>query len=150
MADLKNRIYETCLSIVKQKITELEEAIRGISESALNETKSSAGDKHETGRAMMQLEQEKLTGQLKEMREQYKELERLPVNKKVIAAEKGSLIETDKGFFFLSIGLGKIKLDSLNLYALSVHSPLGKKLIGTKEKDKLEMNGATYIIKKLN
>lgn len=150
MSDLKNRIYETCLEVLRQKIVELEDAIKGISESASNESKSSAGDKHETGRAMMQLEQEKLAGQLKDLRDQYNELERLPVNKMIMAAEKGSLIHTDKGYFFLSTGLGKIKFENINLYALSIHSPLGMKLIGTKEKDKLEMNGVTYVILNVN
>ena len=58
---LKQNIYSQCLLILNQKIEELNSALATATESANNETKSSAGDKHETARAMMQLEQEKLS-----------------------------------------------------------------------------------------
>lgn len=124
-------------------------ALAAASESANNETKSSAGDKHETARAMMQLEQEKLSHQLKELQEQKSELVKIDLSKPSAQIAKGTLIQSDKGFLFLSIGLGKITIDDKTVFAISSQSPLGIKLLGKKENDVVEMNGIIYSIQKL-
>lgn len=118
-------------------------------ESANNETKSSAGDKHETARAMMQLEQEKLSHQLKELQDQKSELKKIDISKHSSQIAKGTLIQSDKGFLFLSIGLGKISVADKTVFAISPQSPLGLKLLGKKENDIVEMNGVKYTIEKL-
>jgi transcription elongation GreA/GreB family factor len=118
-------------------------------ESANNETKSSAGDKHETARAMMQLEQEKLSYQLKDLQDQKSELEKIDITKPSAQIAKGTLIQSDKGFLFLSIGLGKISVDDKTVFAISPQSPLGVKLLGEKENDIVDMNGVKYLIEKL-
>lgn len=119
-------------------------------ESANNETKSSAGDKHETARAMMQLEQEKLSYQLKDLQDQKLELEKIDISKPSAQIAKGTLIQSDKGFLFLSIGLGKINVDDKTVFAISPQSPLGVKLLGKKENDIVDMNGVKYTIEKLH
>jgi hypothetical protein len=129
---LKQNIYNQCLRLLNQKIEELNSALNTATESANNETKSSAGDKHETSRAMMQIEQEKLG-----------------ITKISNQIAKGTLIKTDKGFLFLSIGLGKMIVDTETVFVVSPLSPLGLKLIGLKENDNAEMNGVTYTIEKL-
>ncbi|MBA3665746.1 MAG: hypothetical protein H0W61_16305 [Bacteroidetes bacterium] len=145
----KELIYLKCVEIIESKISELREAQAAISEAAGNESKSTAGDKHETGRAMLQLEQEKLGNQLKELQEQEAELKKINPAHKMVKAAKGALVDTDKGFLFLSIGLGKIKTKEITAYALSLQSPLGAKLAGAKAKDKIEMNGVVYLIKEI-
>ena len=120
-----------------------------VTESSNNETKSSAGDKHETARAMMQLEQEKLGKQLKEIEEQKTELVKLDISKTPSLIARGTLIQSDKGFLFLSIGLGKIVVHGEPVFAISPQSPLGLKLLGKKEKDIVEMNEVKYTIEKL-
>ena len=146
---LKQNIYSHCLLILNQKIEELNSALATATESANNETKSSAGDKHETARAMMQLEQEKLSYQLKDLQEQKSELEKIDITKPSSQIAKGTLIQSDKGFLFLSIGLGKIVVDDKTVFAISPQSPLGLKLLGKKENDLVEMNGVKYTIEKL-
>ncbi|MBP7808843.1 MAG: hypothetical protein KA163_06095 [Bacteroidia bacterium] len=146
---LKQNIYNHCLQILNQKIEELNAALANATESANNETKSSAGDKHETARAMMQLEQEKLSHQLNELQNQKSELEKIDITKPSSQIAKGTLIQSDKGFLFLSIGLGKIVVDDKTVFAISPQSPLGIKLIAKKENDVIEMNGVKYTIQKL-
>lgn len=146
---MKLKIYSHCLQILNRKIEELSSALYTATESANNETKSSAGDKHETARAMMQIEQEKLGKQLKELQEQKSELEKIDISKISNKIAKGTLIHSDKGYLFLSIGLGKISLDEETVFAISPQSPLGIKLIGLKESDVAEMNGVKYTIQKL-
>lgn len=146
---LKQKIYGACLQILNKKIEELNIALINATESANNETKSSAGDKHETSRAMMQIEQEKLGKQLKEILEQRTELEKIDISKSSVQIAKGTLIQSDKGFLFISIGLGKISVDEKLVFAISPQSPLGLKLLGKKENDVVELNGVMYKIEKL-
>lgn len=146
---MKQKVYTVCLQLLQQKIDELQSALNSATEAANNETKSSAGDKHETARAMMQLEQEKITKQLNEALDQKTELEKidLTINSSII--RKGSFIKTDKGFLFLSIGLGKLTIDTEIIFAVSPQSPLGSKLIGLQEKDTVTLNGASYFIESI-
>lgn len=65
----KQKIHTHCLQLVDDKILELETILRELNESAANNTKSSAGDKHETERAMVQIEQEAIGKQLHEVLE---------------------------------------------------------------------------------
>ncbi|MGZ4090568.1 MAG: 3-oxoacyl-ACP synthase, partial [Bacteroidia bacterium] len=143
------KVFAKCLEIISSKLLEIKEAQAAISESANNESKSTAGDKHETGRAMLQLEQEKLGNQLKELEAREDDLKKINITEGNKICGKGSLILTDKGYLFLSIGLGKIKIDSITVYALSMQSPLGAKLSGAIVNDKIEMNGVVYQIKEL-
>ena len=108
-----------------------EEAIRGAQESANEETKSSAGDKYETGRAMAQLEIEKLRSQWAEATKLKAALEQLrePANEE--RASRGSLVFTDQGNYFLSIPAGKLEVDGVTWFAISPASPLGSALMGT-------------------
>ncbi len=124
-------------------------ALNTATEAANNETKSSAGDKHETSRAMMQIEQEKLGKQIKEIQEQRTELEKIDISKPSVQIAKGTLIQSDKGILFLSVGLGKIIIDEQTVFAISPQSPLGLKLVGKKENDTVEMNGVKYKIEEL-
>ena len=149
MQVLKQEIYNHCLRLINQKIEELNSALVNATEAANNETKSTAGDKHETARAMMQLEQEKLGHQLKELLAQKSEFEKIDISKPSLQIAKGTLIQSDKGFLFLSIGLGKIVVKGKTIFAISAQSPLGIKLMAKKENDVVEMNGARYTIQKL-
>ncbi|HRD37690.1 MAG TPA: 3-oxoacyl-ACP synthase, partial [Bacteroidia bacterium] len=88
---LKERLFLHCESLMAEKVQSLKVALSQITESANNETKSSAGDKHETARAMMQLEQEKLSRQINEALQVQAELLALSRNTSTSIA-KGSLI----------------------------------------------------------
>ena len=117
-----------------------------LNDSAKNETKSTAGDKHETALAMLQIEQENTRNKLKEATEQKLQLDRIDINlisEKII---KGSLIKTNHGYFFLSIALGKISVEHQQIIALSPQSPLGLKLVGSKINDEIELNNLKYVI----
>lgn len=60
----KEVVHKHLLAAIESKIIQTQEVLNDATISIHNETKSSAGDKHETGRAMAQLEQEKLGKQL--------------------------------------------------------------------------------------
>ena len=56
---LKKKLYMACECYLQLRFDALKERLDDINESLASETKSSAGDKYETGRAMLHLEKEK-------------------------------------------------------------------------------------------
>jgi|ERR1700741_2850161 len=146
----KDKVYLTCLIILDEKIASLEGVIAGLAEGAENDSKSSAGDKHETSRAMMQIEQEKAGLQLREARDQKGVLLQTGVNPALQWIAKGSLVKTDKCFLFVCIALGRIRVEGLEVICLSHLSPLGKKLMGLKQNETAEVAGTKYRIEKVS
>lgn len=146
MNNSKQKIYSACLEVLEKKIANLRESFQSLSEAANNETKSSAGDKHETSRVMMQLEQEKIGKQINEAMALRKELLEIDMNKSNTGICKGSLVKTNKGFLFVGAGLGKVSVDGEMFITVSVQSPLGMKLLGKEKGDVVEMNGTKYHI----
>lgn len=143
---LKQKIHTRCCDIQDEKIRSLTKTLHELVESAESDIKSSAGDKHETGRAMIQIEQENIGRQLNEAMVQKAILEKIDADSNSPEIIKGSLVKTNRGFLYLSIPLGKINLDSTVVFALSPQSPLGTKLMGLKAKATAGMNGVNYII----
>ena len=117
-----------------------------ITEGMNNETKSAVGDKHETTRVMMQLEQEKLQKQMGELHNQKNSLEKLPVTQTNTKIINGSLVETNLGWIYISVGLGKISVDGETVITISSNSPLGMKLVGLNVNETVNMNNLIYKI----
>jgi hypothetical protein len=149
MKKIKSLLYDYCVEYVSMRIAHVQTAIDAASESGNDETKSSAGDKHETGRAMMQLEQEKNSKQSFEVLELKKMLEKINPLQDSKTVIFGSLVITDKGSFYISIGVGKIIIDNIIYYAISPLSPLGMVLIGGKQGNKINFNSQIYTIKEV-
>ncbi|MCX6290504.1 MAG: hypothetical protein NT126_01915 [Bacteroidetes bacterium] len=145
----KEKVYKKCVESVNDKITLMQTVLNDLTVGAENDSKSSAGDKHETARAMMQMEHEKISRQLDEMLLQKSVLERMDFPKQVPVVTLGSLVKTDTIFLFVSIALGKIMVDGISVIALSPQSPLGEKLMGLHTGDDAEMNGVSYTIEKI-
>lgn len=135
-----------CEHYIAQRLDTVQTAITAANESGNDETKSSAGDKHETGRAMMQLEQEKNSRQLKEVMELQKLLNKIDPSQNAAVVEPGSLVITDKGIFYISISAGKLVVDGNIYFAISPASPIAVKLMGLKVNDMMEFNGVKYAI----
>jgi transcription elongation GreA/GreB family factor len=144
----KTSILTACKQVIHYKITQLNDAITELVES--NENKSSAGDKHETGRAMVHLEQEKLSKQLQEWENQNNLIQKIDVLKEQQGIGLGSLIETNKGKFFLACNLGKLTIDDEDIIIISLQSPLGEQFLKHKEGDQFDFNNTSYQIFKLS
>ncbi len=146
----KQELIKVCHDYFRNKINSLTLIINEVTESSNSESKSSAGDKHETSKAMMQLEREKLGTQLKEAEEQLAEFEKINFNKLFQKVEQGSVVETDKGSFFIGGSIGKIKVGDDLLFVISGKSPLAIALEGKIVKDVIDFNGITYKITKIS
>ncbi len=145
----KETIYQYYLKLIDEKIHLLQSTLYELRLSAANETKSTAGDKHETALAMLQIEQENTTKQLNEVLNQKKTLEQIDATIKTIQVCKGSLVKTNQGFFFISTALGKKEIDGTLVIALSPASPLGNKMMDLKQGDSFAFNQTKYTIEEL-
>jgi len=147
--NFKETVYRFYQELINERVKALQQTLDDLKESGSNETKSTAGDKHETALAMLQIEQENKRKQLNEAFQQKYILERLNV---LISSERiinGSLVKTNKGFFFVSAALGKILVDGVGVIALSAQSPLGKKMLGAKVGDAVDINNIEYVIEEV-
>jgi transcription elongation GreA/GreB family factor len=128
--DIKQQLYEHCAAYVAKRLANAEQAMANAQRAANAESKSSAGDKYETTRAMMQLEKEMHATQWNEALKLKKELEQLSLDRPTERIGPGSLVLTDSGRYFLAISLGFVKLGGTNYVVLSPASPLGMRLCG--------------------
>lgn len=125
---------------------QVETSIRSMQNDLLSETKSSSGDKHETGRAMIHLEIEKLAAQLSQIRREKEKLQKITISKSSDQIKMGSLVLTDKGKYFLSISAGEIRLEEEMYYAVSGSSPVGKILLGQTSGNSIQLRNQTIRI----
>lgn len=127
---IKKIVHQSCCDFVHNRNTNIQNNIKGLQESLTSETKSSAGDKHETGRAMIQLELEKLADQQKETRKLQEALSKIDIDKLSSAICLGSIVFTNQHNYFIGISAGEIIIDKLMFYAISPNTPIGKLLFG--------------------
>jgi transcription elongation GreA/GreB family factor len=157
---LKPKIHSHFLQIATDKVQLLQQRLNDLKESSANETKSTAGDKHETALAMVQIEQANIRKQLEEAITQLAFLQKInpaispsPSERAGVRLHEkittGSFVKTNKGNFYVSIALGKTKVDDIEIISLSLLSPLGKKILGLKVGDKFELNGNIFVIESI-
>ena len=135
--------------MINHKIDLVRQTLNGLKESASNETKSTAGDKHETALAMLQIEQENANKQLENLLSQKRLIEKITPSVQPKKIANGTLVKTNKGYFFLSIALGKIIVEGAAVMALSPQSPLGSKLMGLNAGETANVNGVTYVVESI-
>lgn len=141
---LKTVVAEAFRQVLERRVLDLKEQMQTLSESAAMDSKSTAGDKHETSRAMVQLEQERTGKQLKEAGQQLSEFLKIDFQKSNALVSPGSLVQTDKGLFFIALALGKLQVEGQPVFSISIQSPLGKAFAGARQKDTVIFNGVSY------
>lgn len=130
---LKEQLHQSCVDIATQGTQEIFTALKSLQESLGEPSKSSAGDKHETSRAMAQLEQERLSKQLSEAQNVSFTLAK--INPSVLCSKPvlGALIISSLGSYYLSVGLGKIMLNNQVYYAIALASPMAQAIALSKD-----------------
>ena len=143
---IKEALFSQCESFVNKRLQTVEAVLSSNQKALQSETKSSAGDKHETGRAMLQLEMEKAGQQLVGITQMKVVLSKIDILKTSKNACLGSVIITAKVSYFLSISAGQLVVADKSYFAISVSSPIGKLLLGKQEKEVISFNGKTIEI----
>ncbi len=132
--------------ILSTRLDENTIALNRSYESMTGESKSSAGDKFETTRAILQSEQDRIKAQIIKIKADKSILKHLKL-KEHETIQLGSIVNTEAGVsYFVSIGLGKIKLNEKVCYAISPVSPIGQLLIGRQAGDLLTFNNKSNTI----
>lgn len=149
MIKIKEELLKKCTEVVGIKYETVTKIMASNRKALESETKSSAGDKHETGRAMLQLEMEKASAQLDAINEMKITLDKIDISNNSSIARLGSVVFTSKGNYFLSIAAGKIETTGKEFYAVSLSSPIGTFLLGAKVGDSINFNDNQFKIDQL-
>ena len=148
--ELKEYLLGYCKDFVEGRLKMLKDRMSSIRESLLNETKSTAGDKHETGRAMLQLEREKIGKQIAENLKLNETLSRVNIDSRKPNIVLGSVIYTKEANYFIAISAGKITFEDDTYFAIAPSSPIGRLMLGKKEGEEIEFNARKIRIEKVN
>ena len=127
---LKQDLYALCVLFVENRYKTIQKTINEIQESLTSETKSSAGDKHETGRAMLQLEREKAGNQLAEIQKIKEQLSKINTSNTSKCVGLGSIVFTNQNNYFIAVSVGELKVENQLFYAISPNTPIGTLLMG--------------------
>jgi transcription elongation GreA/GreB family factor len=138
--EIKETLLDEVEALIYQKIAVFQKMMDDAQDSANNETKSSAGDKFETGRAMMHLERDKNAQQLSEARKLELFLSQIKSDKTFDRVAFGSVVQTDFGNYFISIAAGRIVVDEQKYFAISPQAPLAKELMQKEKGDMITFN----------
>ena len=141
MINLKDALFKQCVAHVNTRLQTIQTIISSHQKALSSETKSSAGDKHETGRAMLQLEMEKAGQQLASVQQMQQTLARVPIAKSSTSIRLGSIIETSSIHYFLSVSAGKLTVNEITYFAISPSSPIGQLLVGKQAGDIFHWKG---------
>ena len=146
---IKAQLLERINQLLDKRMVAAEQSILAAIESRDSDTKSSAGDKYETGREMIQQELDKQEAQLAKNRALKNDLLQINRNKKYQQVEFGSLVICDSGKYFLSLAIGRIGLDGTDYFCLSMASPLGQALWGKQVGEMLVFNGKSIVVEEI-
>lgn len=127
----KEEIFQRAVSFLKERLAQLQEERKAISEGILEDDKSSAGDKFETGREMLTQDLRQVEGQIKSNAALLEELYRIQSIKGIgEKVREGSLVKIGNDYFLVSVALGKLILPSGEIYLISPASPLAQQILG--------------------
>ncbi|MFD2144408.1 3-oxoacyl-ACP synthase [Mucilaginibacter antarcticus] len=146
MNPTKQKLYQQCLNYVQTRMDAAQQAIDEAQRAQQDDTKSSAGDKYETGREMAQQETNRNMAQLAEANKLKIALNTINPNVVANQVDNGAIVLTNNGNFYIGISAGALVVDEVSYFAVSLASPIGIKMRGLKAGTKFNLNGKDYSI----
>lgn len=143
---IKHQLHQACLADVERRIATVRNILAGIDAAREGETKSSVGDKYETGRAMLQREEAQANHQLLQALETQRELADMAPGRDDGRVKKGSLVVTTRATYYLAVGLGKVSLEDEVYYCVSPQSPVGRAMVNRTVGETITFNGSSQRI----
>lgn len=147
--NIKSALLNQCIDYVTTRLQNVEAIIASNKKALESETKSSVGDKHETGRAMLQLEMEKAGKQLTDIAKMKEIVAKIDIKKSSTIAHLGSIVYCTNANYFLAISYGQLTLENKQFFVISTSSPIGKLLLGKQKGDSFSFNGSFIEINKV-
>lgn len=146
----KKEIHQFVEEFVQSRIDSSLEQLNELQQSKEGDTKSSAGDKFETSREMLQQEEDKIKRMLLQGYKMKQDLDALNPEESKPTIGAGSLVKTNRGSFYMSIGIGKLPIDNESVFCISMGSPIGLLLKGQAAGNDVSFNGNTFSIQQVN
>ncbi|WP_089792692.1 hypothetical protein [Chryseobacterium wanjuense] len=143
----KSKILEIIRNKITEKIQSFEHLIAE-TRASNNDTKSSMGDKYETGREMLQQEINNLQRQLNETLNQQSILQKI-TSETSSKVQNGALVKTNKGLFYIAASIGEIVVDNQKIMTVSVESPLVKAMMGLQSGQNFSINNVNQTIEEI-
>lgn len=142
----RKELKQLVLNTLNNQIEVIQNQILSLSEDAQNDAKSSAGDKHETGLAMMHLEQEKLNAKLTEFLDMQQIALKLSEKRTVDKVVLGSIVKTNKAVFYLSVPIQQVNYKNMQVFCVSIHAPLIQHLLNKEVGAEVTFNNISHRI----
>jgi transcription elongation GreA/GreB family factor len=149
MQVIKNQLYQQSLTFIEQRIQTAETALQQAREASNDDTKSSAGDKYETSREMMQQDIDRNKRLLIDAQDNLRVLQSIDSSAKSENVIHGSYVITNQGSFYISVSAGQLHVGEKTVFAISPASPIGKLLLEKKKGSGFEFNGKKYLIESI-
>jgi len=138
----KPALHAACLAYVQLRLDAARAGMAAAQESSNSETKSSAGDKYETGRAMAQQERDRHAVQLHEAQQLLAAMQKINPELACDTVRLGALVATNLGLFYVSIGAGRLRTaEGQEFLAVSAGAPMMQALAGRRAGEEALFNG---------
>jgi hypothetical protein len=134
----KKEIHRLSLDFVNARLEDLQKNLDDLNAALEEEGKSTAGDKHETGRAMVHQEMENLNGEIQDLQMKQNTLLHLEETDSSVIMQ-GSLVKAGGLYIYIAAAIGKIKTTNGEAMVISQASPLGHLLLGKKKANRFPL-----------
>ena len=145
----KMLLKDKCIFLIRERMDSLRMAMNVAQDASNEETKSSAGDKYETSRAMEHLEKDMYARQLAETGKEMASLMSIDCSVLYTSVSPGSFVRCENISYFILSGMGKIDIKGELIYAISPNAPVAKSLLGKKKDDFVSINNGMQQIKEV-
>jgi len=146
LLEIKFELQQQCTALILTRLDSIQKTIKDLEASLKDETKCTSGDKHHTGRAMLQIERENAGNQLREIEKVMRQLDKVDVEVTSEVVRLGSIVETNQATFFISISVGKLEFNNSIYLGVAPNSPIGLNLLGKIQGEQFNFNGTVYKI----
>ncbi len=140
---MKEELYKKCESYLEEKIARISNSIQDLETALTNEFKSSAGDKYETGREMINIEIHKHSTQLQQFQQLQITLEVAKRNVATKIVRMGSLVKATNAIYFICIPIGEVEIGNKKIFVIGASSPIAQSLIGKTTGDSFSFNSVS-------
>ncbi|MEO5789720.1 transcription elongation factor [Gelidibacter sp.] len=142
---IKSDVLQACYDYANKRIANYKNEIETIKESIESNDKS-GDDDDDSGNGKLFNDLEKNSQHLTDAQKMLDSLKAISPKMVSETIVLGSLVKTTSNNFFISISAGKIDLDEMSVFAISLGSPIGLLLKNKSKGDQVEFNGNTFTI----
>jgi archaellum component FlaF (FlaF/FlaG flagellin family) len=146
---LKKELIKICEAQLLEKKQMMVNSLESLQNALTNESKSSAGDKYETGTEMIQIEKQKVQTQLGVLNTNFKLLNTASNASQKDLVQNGAMVITNNAKYFIGPSLGKITVNGDTVFVISPSSPIAQAMLNQKTGSEVKFNGQVIIVKSI-